>query len=132
MSRGRDANTAHVTTRSLPPDSPVGQTPQALHRDPTAVLATTLEAAEVERSALQTAVESATEAGSVRTPAELLADAAELATAGRTARWLDQLTAAGHLTDRQRQALTAEDGAATLTRVLRRAELAGHDPKQVL
>ena len=32
----------------------------------------------------------------------------------------------------QRATLAAEDGAATLNRVLRRAELAGHDPRQVL
>src|SRR5439155_6872227 len=72
------------------------------------------------------------EAGSVHIPAELLADAAELATAGRTARWLDQLVAGGHLTVEQRVALAAEDGGSTVTRVLRRAELAGHDPRQVL
>jgi hypothetical protein len=69
---------------------------------------------------------------SVRTPAELLADAAELATAGRTARWLDQLTADGHITAGQRVALAAEDGSTTLTSLLRRAELAGHNPYQVL
>jgi hypothetical protein len=68
----------------------------------------------------------------VRTPAELLTDAAELATAGRTARWFDQLVAEGHLSPAARVALATEDGSATLTQLLRRAELAGGDPQQIL
>jgi conjugative relaxase-like TrwC/TraI family protein len=132
MSRGRYANTAHVTTRAVPPDAPAGATREAVHRSPAAVLAGVLETADPQPSALAAAVDSDREAGSVRTAAELLADAAELVTAGRTARWLDQLVAAGHLSVDQRIALAAEDGGATLTRVLRRAELAGHDPQPVL
>jgi hypothetical protein len=133
MSRGRHGNTAHVTTRAVPAvDAPTGVTNEAVHRSPAAVLAGTLEAADPQRSALSTAVEAAAENAAIRTPGELLADAAELATAGRTARWLDQLTAAGHLTGEQRVALAAEDTSTTLSRVLRRVELAGHDPHQVL
>jgi hypothetical protein len=132
MSRGRHTNTAHITTRAVPADAPTGAVNEALHRSPAAVLAAALETADPQRSTLAEAVESAQEAEAIRTPAELLADAAELATAGRTARWLDQLTADGILRPDQRLALAAEDGAATLTRVLRRAELAGHDPEQVL
>ena len=49
-----------------------------------------------------------------------------------TAVWLDQLTAAGALTPDQRARIAAEDGAASLARVLRRAELAGHDPRRTL
>ena len=52
--------------------------------------------------------------------------------AGRTAAWLDQLVDEGHLTPHQRERMAAEDGAPTLARVLRRVELAGHDPYQVL
>lgn len=36
------------------------------------------------------------------------------------------------LTDNERARIAAEDGAPTLARLLRRAELAGHDPRQVL
>ncbi len=132
MSRGRQTNAAHVTTRAVPPDAPAGATREAVHRSPAAVLAGVLETAHPQPSALAAAVESGRDADSVRTAAELLADGAELATAGRAARWLDQLVAAGHLSVDQRVALAAEDGGATLTRVLRRAELAGHDPQQVL
>jgi hypothetical protein len=49
-----------------------------------------------------------------------------------TANWLDQLVEAGHLTPDQRIALAVEDGATTLSGLLRRVELAGHGPKQVL
>jgi len=132
MSRGREANTAHVATVAVPEDAPSGETMEAIHRSPAAVLATTLEDAHPERSALATAVESAAENENVRTPAELLADAVELATAGRTAGWLDQLVDDGHLTPGQRSRIAAEDGASSLNRILRRAELAGHDPQQVL
>jgi hypothetical protein len=96
------------------------------------VLAGVFEASAPERSALAHAVDSATEAESVRTPGELFADAAQLATAGRTASWLDQLVNDGHLTPDQRVALAIEDGATTLTGLLRRVELAGHNPQQIL
>ncbi|PRX47744.1 conjugative relaxase-like TrwC/TraI family protein [Prauserella shujinwangii] len=132
LSRGRENNTAHVVTLAVPADAEPGTVTEAVHRNPAAVLATTLETADPTRSALATATESAADMGSVRTPAELFADAVELATAGRTATWLDQLTTDGLLTSEQRARLAAEDGATTLTRVLRRAELAGHDPQQVL
>jgi conjugative relaxase-like TrwC/TraI family protein len=132
MSRGREANTAYVVTRAVPDDAPTGTANQVQHREAKAVLASAFETAEPEKSALATAVEAEQDAQSIKTQAELFADAAELATAGRTARLLDQLAADGHLTAEQRVALAAEDGGATLTRLLRRAELAGHDPRRVL
>jgi conjugative relaxase-like TrwC/TraI family protein len=132
MSRGRHGNTAHVTTLAVPIDAPAGAVADAIHRDPAAVLANALQTADPQRTALATATESAQDATAVRTPAELLADASELATAGRTARWLDALVDEGHLTPEQRAAIAAEDGGPTLSRVLRRAELAGHDPRRVL
>ena len=84
------------------------------------------------RSALATAAESATEAESTRTAAELFTDAAQLAATHRTAGWLDQLTADGILDPTDRARIAAEDGAAALTRILRRAETAGHDPQLAL
>ncbi|NKQ53553.1 relaxase domain-containing protein [Amycolatopsis sp. K13G38] len=132
MTRGRAANTAHVATLAVPVDAPTGAALESVYRSPAAVLASTMEAAQPERSALATAVESADDMASVRTPAELLADASELATAGRTAQWLDELVGQGHLDAHERARIAAEDGGPTLTRLLRRAELAGHDPHQVL
>jgi len=132
LSRGRAANTAHVVTRAVPADGPTGTVAEAIHRSPAAVLATTMETADPELSALATATQAAAENEAIRTPAELLADASELATAGRTAGWLDHLTATGALTNEQRARIAAEDGTRTLGRTLRRAELAGHDPRPVL
>ena len=118
----------HHHARSTTP--PRARSAHQLHRDPVAVLAGLLDTDDpvATRSALAIATESAHDAGSVRTAAELLADAAQLAATERTAVWLDQLTTAGALTPEQRARLAAEDGAASLARILRRAELAGHDP----
>jgi hypothetical protein len=132
MTRGRQANTAHVVTRAVPSDASPGTVLAAVHRSPAVVLAGVFETSDPHRSALAQAVDSATEAESVRTPAELFADAAQLATAGRTASWLDQLVEDGHLTPDQRIAIAVEDGATTLNGLLRRVELTGQDPKQVL
>jgi hypothetical protein len=132
MTRGRHGNTAHVTTLAVPADAPAGAALEAVHRTPAAVLAGAFTGAAPQVSALAAATESAQETDAIRTPAELLADATELATAGRTARWLDQLVDDGHLTENQRARIAAEDGGPTLARLLRRAELGGHDPRQVL
>jgi conjugative relaxase-like TrwC/TraI family protein len=132
LSRGRDANTAHVCTRAISDDAPAGTVNQVVHRDPITVLATTFEVVEPEQSALATLSRSEAEVRSIRTPGELFADACEIATAGRTARWLDELVDAGHLAPSQRIQLAAEDGATTLHRLLRRVELAGHDVRRVL
>ena len=135
LTRGRHSNTAHVVTRAVPdaPDgAPTGRALQAVHRSPQAVLAGAFETSDPQLAALAAAAESQAEADSVRTPGELLADALEIATAGRTATWLDELVADGHLTENQRTAIAAEDGAATLTTLLRRVELAGQDPRLVL
>ncbi|GAA2870951.1 hypothetical protein GCM10010472_30370 [Pseudonocardia halophobica] len=134
MSRGRDANTAHVATQTVVEDPADGRPDQTVRRDPVAVVASVLDpdGRTEQRSALATATRSTEEVGSVRTPAELLADAAQLAATHRTATWLDDLAADGTLTLRDRARLAAEDGAASLTRVLRSAELAGHDPRQIL
>ncbi|GAA2755881.1 MobF family relaxase [Actinopolymorpha rutila] len=132
MSRGRDNNTCYVTTRAVPDDAPVGATAQAEHRDPLAVLAGAFEAAHDELAATAEAEDSATRAASIRAAADRFADVAELATAARTATSLDRLVDDGVLTTAQRQAIAADEGMSTLARVLRQAELAGHDPHATL
>jgi hypothetical protein len=135
MTRGRRTNTAHVVTLAVPnlPDgTPTGHALQAVHRSPQAVLAGAYATADPQLSALVRAAESKAETEAMRTSAELFADAAELATAGRTASWLDELVSDGTLTENQRVRLAAEDGAATLTTLLRRVELAGHNPRGIL
>ncbi|WP_406051324.1 MobF family relaxase [Kribbella sp. NBC_00889] len=132
MTRGRVANTAHVVTQSLAKEAEYGETSTAQKRTALSVLRGAFDMDDPQLSALQTAAEDAAEANRLRTPAELLADGIELATAGRTASWLDELTETGALTTDQRTALAVEDGAGTLQTLLRRVELAGHDPRQVL
>ena len=132
LTRGRENNTAHVATLAVPAEAPEGAALTAVKRTPSAVLATAFEGSGPPRSALAEATESSADTKAIRTPAELLADATELATAGRTARWLDDLVQAEKLTENQRARIAAEDGAPTLAGLLRRAELAGHDPRHVL
>ncbi|WP_350280473.1 MobF family relaxase [Kribbella sp. HUAS MG21] len=132
MTRGRVANTVHVVTQSLAQEAEYGETRDAAKRSALSVLQGAFELDDPQLSALETAADDAAEADRLRTPAELLADGIALATAGRTARWLDELTDAGVLTVEQRSALAAEDGAGTLQTLLRRVELAGHDPRDVL
>jgi conjugative relaxase-like TrwC/TraI family protein len=132
LTRGREANTTYVVTRFAPDDAPTGTVNQVRRHDPRALLAGTFETAQPELSALATAVEAEQDNQSIRTAAELFADAAELAIVGRTSSWLDQLTIEGVLGPGQRAQLAAEDGAANLNRLLRRVEIAGHDPRAVL
>jgi hypothetical protein len=136
MSRGQEANTAHVVTLAVVEDPAQGSAAHTLHRDPVAVLARVLDTADAadaaNRSAVAAAEQAAADAGSAQTAAEMLADAAQLAATERTTEWLDQLTHTGALTPDGRARIAAEDGAATLTRILRRVELAGHDPHHAL
>jgi conjugative relaxase-like TrwC/TraI family protein len=134
MSRGREGNFAHVATETTVGDPAQGHKDQTVRRDPVAAVALVLDPDERfgSHSALAAATRSAEQTGNVRTPAELLADAAQLAATQRTATWLDQLTLDGTLSMRDRTRIAAEDGAASLTRVLRSAELAGLDARQVL
>jgi conjugative relaxase-like TrwC/TraI family protein len=132
MTRGRAANTAHVVTRSLASEKEFGETNEAAQRTPLSVLRATFELDDPQLSALQTAADSAHEAGRLRTPAELLADGISMATANRIGDWLDELTLSGTLLWTQREQLAIGDGAGTLANLLRQVELAGHDPRQVL
>ncbi len=132
MSRGRSANTAHVVTLARPADAATGEVLEAVHRNPQAVLATIMETDDPELSALAQAAQAAEDNEAVRTPGELFADACEIAVANRTAGWLDQAVQDGTLTAHQRATIAAEDGAATLSRLLRQVEVAGHDPHSAL
>jgi TrwC relaxase/AAA domain len=133
--RGRESNTIYVVTQTAPSaEAETGETAQAVRRDPRAILATILESADAvrERSATATGDDSAVETEKIRTPGELFADAVAHIATVRTKTWLDVLVDNGLLSIEQRGRIAAEDGAASLGRVLRRVELAGHDPRQTL
>ncbi|MGH3479285.1 MAG: MobF family relaxase, partial [Nocardioidaceae bacterium] len=107
LSRGRHANTAHVVTRPVADVAEPGEVNHAVHGTPQSVLASILGTEDPQLSALAEAAESANEAESARTPAELFRDGVESATANRTAAWLDELVADGDLTGEQRADLAA-------------------------
>jgi hypothetical protein len=132
MSRGRECNTAYVTTLAMPDDAPPGAGADIKRRDAMAVLDDILENHAEELSAIQEAAKSAEDARSVRTASERFYDAAQLAVHGRTTAALDRLVATGTLTAAQRERLAVDAATADLARVLWRAELAGHDPARVL
>jgi conjugative relaxase-like TrwC/TraI family protein len=131
-SRGREENRIFVNTQTVAEDAATGTLNQTPRQDPLGLLAANIEGDELELAAIITAEHNAADAASLRTIAERFADVAELATAGRTATMLDRLVYDGTLTPAQRVTLAADDGTDSLTRVLRQAELAGHDPDQVL
>ena len=132
--RGKFANTLYVVTQAASAgiDAETGDTARAPRRNPRAILEEIVEKATSARSASTTAADDAAEAANVQTPLDRVRAACEVAVTERTARWLDQLAADGHLTDDQRRRLAAEDGGRKLSPLLRRLEIAGHDAQTVL
>ena len=130
--RGKYANTLYAVTRHLAPDAQTGETFAAAARTPEAVLSDALAAIREDRSATAEQAHTAHEARSVMTQVDRMADLIAHINAGRVAERLDQLAAGGHLTAHQRGQLAADDAFGSLERLLRTAELAGHDPDQVL
>jgi conjugative relaxase-like TrwC/TraI family protein len=134
LTRGRHGNTAHVVTVPVADDTPTGAANQVERRDPLAVLSRSDEDERqlAEQAALAQAEHHQSEAQSLRTLHERFTDACEVATAGRTATLLDQLVDDHTLTPGHRATLAADDGLVSLDRVLRQAEIAGHNPCTVL
>lgn len=141
LSRGRDGNYAHVVTHATDEQQPVGAGHQVRRVDPLGVLAGIIDAGPSGASAVTAADTAAldqadadqTKRESIQTPGERFAAEAEMVYTARTAACLDRLTAGGTLTDEQRSAFAADPTAmGSLSRQLRTAELAGHDPDQIL
>ncbi|MGH3790328.1 MAG: MobF family relaxase [Pseudonocardiaceae bacterium] len=130
LTRGRDRNTVYVQTLADAEDSRPGRT--ISRQDPIAVLDHSHADSGQDRAALAEAEASAAAMGSVQTAAERLAEISQRQAAGRTAVLLDQLLDRDVLSHAQRLALATDENTATLTRVLRQAEVAGHDPLDVL
>lgn len=132
LTRGRDSNDAWVVTTPLPSDAPVGQTQTVEPRAARAVLTEVLERAEDQRGALAEAEHHREVAQSTWTSVDRLADGIAVAAAGRTAAMLDGLVHDGSLSELDRNALAADSSMPAVERLLRGAELAGHDPAEVL
>ncbi|GAA3220222.1 hypothetical protein GCM10017691_04340 [Pseudonocardia petroleophila] len=133
MTRGRESNAAWVVTTATAADTDTGQTFEIEPRSAAAVLADVLDGYERERSALAEREQDEMAARSTMTHVDQLADViGRTVTVGRTAATLDRLTAEGAITPDQRTALAADEAFGSLERLLRTAELAGHDPDAVL
>lgn len=132
LTRGRDGNTAWVVTRHTDQAAPVGDAQYVEHRTALSVCAGILERAEDSRSALGEKAEEEEKAASVMTALERLSAAAAQFTESRTSQLLDLAAATGAITDEQRVRLAADPAMEGLARVLRQAEVAGHEPADVL
>ena len=135
MTRGRECNTAWVVTKSVAPDAATGEAARVEPRSARAVLADALKAVRDEHTATAQQEQAALDSVSTEEILDIdqLIDVIERhVTAGRTAAALDGLTATGALTSRQRKAVAADEASGWLERLLRTAELAGHDPHSVL
>ncbi|WP_433503215.1 MobF family relaxase [Pseudonocardia halophobica] len=132
LTRGRESNTAWTVTRSTAPDAKPGEALDTEPRTARAVLADVLTAAEADKTALAEREQAEITARSALTHAGHLVEGVSHVTAGRTAATLDQLTAQGLLAPKSRERLAADEALSSLDRLLRTAELAGHDPAAVL
>ncbi len=91
-----------------------------------------LEVAEQQRCALTEQERAQHQARSTMTHLDQLIHIAERVTAEHTSSTLDALAADGTLSPRERARLAADEAMPTLQRLLRTAELAGHNPDHVL
>jgi conjugative relaxase-like TrwC/TraI family protein len=137
LSRGREGNHAHVVTHATDEQQPPGAARDVPRQDPLSVLAGILnrDAARdpVHDAAVAQAERDATRRASAQTAIERFAAEAEMVYTARTTAALDRMTATGALTAEQRQAFASEmTDTSALARLLRSAELAGHDPNHVL
>lgn len=133
LTRGTECNTAWTVTRSAPsPQSQPGEVGKVPERTAEAVLLDLMERAESERSALAEIEQARRDAESTLTNGGRLIDGIGVLLAGRTGAVLDQLSADGDLSARDRARLAGDDAMWSVDGLLRRAELAGQDPAAVL
>jgi len=136
LTRGRETNTAFVVTRNLHEAAEIGETGKVIPRTAAAVLADIIRPPEhgrpSDRTALAEAEHAAQLAGSTRAMLDPLLEVVAEHLTGRTGRLLDQLAATGELPEHHRIAVASDEARGSLDALLRRAELAGHDPARVL
>jgi len=132
--RGRGCNTLYVITRNTGADAPTGETHTIAARDAATVVADAIAPREVDpnRTALTEAEHAKQHARSTMTQIDPMIAVIGESLTGRTGAWLDRLAADGALPEHHRVALAADEARGTLDALLRTAELAGHNPDQVL
>ena len=132
--RGRDGNTLIIVTRPVADTAEIGETHVVARRSATQALADVIRPPEHDynRTALTEAENAADVARATATHADPLVEVIADLIAGRTGRLLDHLAATGELPKYHRVAFAADEARTSLDQLLRSAELAGHDPAQVL
>ncbi|MGH3718321.1 MAG: MobF family relaxase [Pseudonocardiaceae bacterium] len=125
--RGMGTNTLWTITQDAH-----GQAHDLPARTAHAVLADNLEAPRDDLSATAEREQADAEARSITRHGDRMIERAKEVTADRTSVLLDQLAAEGVLAPWDREALAADHSSWSLRRLLRTAELAGHDPTEVL
>ena len=130
--RGADSNTLWVVTKPLASDAPVGEAQEVEARTAKAVLGDLLERAEEERGALAQQAQAVEDEQSTFRNVDRLIDAVNIMSGGRTSQTLDHLAAEGVITPEQREAFAADEAMGSVDRLLRHAEVNGHDPDQLI
>ena len=132
--RGRDTNVLFVVTQASHDDHQTGETAKVGRRGAADVLADAIRPPEVDpnRTALAEAEAAADYERATATQVDPLVLVIADLTAGRTQRWLDELAAAGQLSEDERVAVATDDARRALDQLLRTVELAGHDPRRAL
>ncbi|MGH3770201.1 MAG: MobF family relaxase [Pseudonocardiaceae bacterium] len=127
FTRGSGTNTVWTITQDGH-----GQAHDLPARTAHAVLADIMEAPRDDMSATAEWEQADAEARSIARHGDRMIERAKEVTAHRTSVLLDELAAEGALAPWDREALAADDSSWSLQRLLRTAELAGHDPTDVL
>jgi hypothetical protein len=131
--RATEHNTLWGVTRQAPAkDSATGEVAQVKERTTQGMLRDTLDAREIEQTALAEAEQAARDAQSTLTNGGRLIDSVGMLVAQRTNQALDALVAEGVLAEHDRARFCNDDAMWSVDTILRRAELAGHDPLEVL
>ncbi|MGH3847033.1 MAG: hypothetical protein ACRDS0_37280, partial [Pseudonocardiaceae bacterium] len=133
MTRGHDKNTGWAVTKPAPgKEAQPGEVAQIKERTAEAVAADLLERAEIQRGALAQREQAERDAASVATNGKRLIDDVHACTGARTSAALDQMVVNGILDPADRARLANDDALWSVETLLRRAELAGHDPVAAL
>ncbi|WP_433291537.1 MobF family relaxase [Pseudonocardia sp. CA-142604] len=134
-SRGREGNTFWTITRKVAADADTGETHDVHERSARAVLADILgfgRDRDDNLSATTLAEREAEAAKSVMVAVNRLAEESDAATAGRVSAQLDMLAVEGTLSENDRTRFAIDPATQDLDKLMRTAEVAGHDPAAVL
>ena len=132
--RGTDTNMVFAVTRNIGDSADTGETFKIAARTATEVVSDVIRPPDEDRNrtALAEAEAAADRARSTAAHIDPLLTVLDDTLAGRTGRWLDELAATGALPEQYRVDFAVDDARESVDQLLRSAELAGHDARQIL